>query len=295
MTEVAPSKDSAGFPISLAELALFRKLIYMETGIALADSKRSLVSSRLGRRLRHFGFESFHQYYDHLIKVDISGDEKRRMINCITTNKTSFFRESHHFDLLRKLLLHPLQLRAATGQSRRLRIWSAACSTGQEPYSIAIVIRDTITSLAAWDIKILASDIDTDVLARAERGIYETADLDDMPPALRSRHFLRGTKDCAGLVSVKPELRRLVHFRRVNFVDPAWPVRGKFDAIFCRNVLIYFDRPTQYRLLSRLAGLLKPEGFLFVGHSENLHWFRDILIPVDNSVYRIETANHPIP
>jgi chemotaxis protein methyltransferase CheR len=217
------------------------------------------------------------------------------MINCITTNKTSFFRESHHFDLLRNLLLHPLQLRAAAGQPRRLRIWSAACSTGQEPYSIAIVIRDTITSPAAWDIKILASDIDTDVLARAERGIYETEDLDAMPPALRSRHFLRGTKDCAGLVSVKPELRRLVHFRRVNFVDPSWPVRGKFDAIFCRNVLIYFDRPTQYRLLSRLAGFLKPEGFLFVGHSENLHWFRDLLIPVDNSVYRIETANRPTP
>jgi chemotaxis protein methyltransferase CheR len=294
MKEVASQwKDSAGFPISAAEFSLFRKMIYIETGIALADSKSSLVSSRLGRRLRHFGFDSFQKYYDHLIKVDVCGEEGR-MINCITTNKTSFFRESHHFDLLRKLLLNPLQLRAATGQPRRLRIWSAACSTGQEPYSIAIVIREAIASVAAWDIKILASDIDTDVLARAERGVYEMADLDDMPPAQRARHFLRGTKDCQGLVSVNPDLRRLVHFRRVNFVDPAWPVRGKFDAIFCRNVLIYFDRPTQYRLLSRLAGLLKPEGYLFVGHSENLYWFRDLLVPVDNSVYRVETASRPI-
>jgi len=131
------------------------------------------------------------------------------------------------------------------------------------------------------------------VLARAERGVYEIDALDNIPPDVRSRHFLRGTKECAGLASVKPELRRLVHFKRVNFVDPVWPVRGKFDAIFCRNVLIYFDRPTQHRLLSRLAGLLKPEGFLFVGHSENLHWFRDLLIPVDNSVYRIETGSGP--
>ena len=285
----------AGFSISPAEFALFRKLIYRETGIALADCKKVLVSTRLARRLRHFDFDSFQKYYDFLMKADPSGDEKRRMINCITTNKTSFFRERHHFDLLDELLLHPMQLRAAAGAPRRLRIWSAACSTGEEPYSIAITVRDTLASLAAWDVKILASDIDTDVLARAERGIYEIDDLNDVPASLRARHFLRGTKESEGLVSVKPEIRRLVHFRRVNFVDAVWPVRGKFDAIFCRNVLIYFDRETQYRLLARLADLLKPEGFLFVGHSENLHWFRDLLIPVATSVYRIAAPTRGAP
>ena len=196
------------------------------------------------------------------------------MINCITTNKTLFLPREHHFDLLRKLLLQPVQF------ARRKRSIAPPAHLERNPVprdrsrirSLPLLSRDTIASLAAWDIKILASDIDTDVLERAERGVYEKSDLDDMPAALRSRHFLRGTKECEGLVSVKPELRRLVHFRRVNFVDAAWPVRGKFDAIFCRNVLIYFDRPTQHRLLiaSRL-GLLKPEGFLFVGHSENLH------------------------
>jgi chemotaxis protein methyltransferase CheR len=216
------------------------------------------------------------------------------MINCITTN-TSFFRERGHFELLDELVLHPMQLRAAAGHPRRLRIWSAACYTGREPYSIAIIVRERLVSLAAWEVRILASDIDTDVLERAERGIHEIDDLGDVPNAMRSRHFLRGSGESVGLVRVKPEIRRLVHFRRVNFVDSEWPIRGEFDAIFCRNVMICFDRETQYRLLARLASLLNPEGFLFVGHSENLHSFRELLAPVANSVYRVEAPRRGTP
>ncbi len=271
------------------EFRLFRELIQRETGISLRESKRALVVTRLSRRLRDLGLESYSQYYEYLSKHDPAGDERRRFINSITTNKTSFFREPHHFKFLREQLVPELHSRARSPADRTLRVWSAACSTGEEPYSIAVTVRDALgAGFPAWDVRILASDIDTDVLAAAGEAVYPLEAAGEVPEALRTRLFLRGIGRWSGCVQIRPEVRSLVTFRRINFIDAAWPVHCRFDAIFCRNAMIYFDRPTQRRLVERLASMLKPAGCLFAGHSENLLWLSDRLVPAGSTVYRLK-------
>lgn len=278
--------------VSDSEFELFRELILRHTGIFLKEHKRALLASRLTRRLAHLGLPSLHDYYSYLAEQDPTGEELRRMINCITTNKTSFFRENHHFEFLRDHLIPEARARAADGAPRRLRFWSAACSTGEEPYSIAITVLDALGAHSGWDLKILASDIDTEVLERAESGVYALEDLREIPENIRQRSFLRGTGEYAGLAQVRPELRRMVTFRRINFVEPAWPVETRFDGIFCRNVIIYFDRQTQRRILERLLAYLTPDGCLFVGHSENLYWMTDLVRPVRHTIYRLLEGKH---
>jgi chemotaxis protein methyltransferase CheR len=265
-------------------------LIFREAGISLSDAKRVLVCSRLSKRLRHFGFKTFSQYYEYLMRSDHDGEERLQMINCITTNKTDFFREAHHFDFLRQFFFPQVRERGLWGLPKRLRIWSAGCSSGEEPYSIGITAREFFASLPGWDVKILASDIDTEMLRTAEQGIYHAERLASVPAELMRRHFLRGRGEWKGYYRVRSELRELVTFRRINFAEESWPIHTRFDLIFCRNVIIYFNRETQRRLFERLAKYLHPYGCLMVGHSESLQWLSDMFVPMSGTIYRLKDA-----
>jgi chemotaxis protein methyltransferase CheR len=282
---------SSLFTITAEEFSAFRELIHREAGISLSDAKKQLVCSRLGKRLRHLKLESFSQYYDYLMNDDPRGEERLQMINCLTTNKTDFFRENHHFEFLRDQLIPELRDRAVRGGPKRLRIWSAACSSGEEPYSIAMTVREALAGSPGWDVKILASDIDTVMLAAAEQGIYKQDRVADVPEELLRRYFLRGKGEWDGQFKVKRELGEMIAFRRVNLIEYPWPFRGPFDAVFCRNVVIYFGRPTQQRLFEQISRVLSPDGYLFVGHSENLYWLSDLLVPLPGTVYRLRTGN----
>ena len=264
------------------EFARFRDLIHEQTGIHLKDHKRDLLMARLGRHIGNLGFHSFSEYYDYVAR-DASGDALRAFINRITTNKTSFFREPHHFEFLGTRLIPELRRRGR----RELSLWSAGCSTGEEPYTIAMVIQEALGMHHGWDARILASDIDTDVLAHAREGIYPMEALNGVSAERRRSFFQRGYGRFEGQAQVRPALRRMVEFRRINFKDPEWGVSGLFDAIFCRNVIIYFDRALQEQIIGRLTARLKPDGYYFCGHSENLFWLGDLLLPVGPTVYRL--------
>lgn len=274
------------FVLTDQEFRLFQHLVREQTGINLGEHKRALLCARLAKRLRRRGLTRFLDYYHYLTALDQDGKELRQMINAITTNQTDFFRERHHFDFLRQVVLPGIRDRAESTGDRKVRIWSAGCATGEEPYTIAIVLKEALGSTYGWDIRVLASDIDTDVLAKAEAGIYPEEKIVAMAPELRRRYFERGHEAQEGLVRVKPELRELISFRMLNLMDPEWPVRVRFDGIFCRNVTIYFDKPTQREVVERFGGYLKDDGFLFVGHSESLFGVSELYEHVGGTVYR---------
>jgi chemotaxis protein methyltransferase CheR len=282
-TDTAPRGSTLGLPPALTETEFqqFRALVHAETGIALGDSKRQMVSSRLSRRLRFWGYQTFGQYWDHLQRWDQGGDELVRLINAITTNKTDFFREAAHFDCLRSTVLPEV---AARPGPRRLRIWSAGCSTGQEAYSIAATVLAGLARPAAWDIRILASDIDTDVLAAGKAAVYPVESTESVPVNLQPTLF--EASGAGRVAQVRDVVRRLVVFRRINLNADPWPIRTLFDCIFCRNVVIYFDKEHQSRLIGRLVSYLQPGGYLFLGHSESLLGLRVGLQHVANTVYR---------
>lgn len=268
--------------ISTEEFERFRALIYRESGIALTDQKQGLVQSRLSKRLRELRLSTFSEYYAH-VTSDPTRKEFTRMLDLISTNKTGFFREPAHFDFLRDRILPELT------HAKRIRIWSSACSTGEEPYSIAMTLYDGVADPARWDCKILASDLSTRVLAQAAAGVYEAERVRDVPPDVVMRHFLRGRGDSEGLLKIKPHLAAMVQFRRVNLMDDRFPIKGPLDVIFCRNVMIYFDRPTQERLVNKFHRYLKPGGYLFIGHSESLQWVSHPFKTVVPTMYRKET------
>jgi chemotaxis protein methyltransferase CheR len=269
--------------ITREEFGWLAALVRQETGIALGDHKRELVCSRLGKRLRHHGYATFSQYREHLATHDPDGLELLRMVNAITTNKTEFFRDERHFTILRAMLLQP----QAGGRvaPRSLRLWSAGCSSGEEPYSIALTVLDALGTAGAQDVRILASDINTEMLARVERGVYAADQAARVPAALREACFVSAGSDAPGTVEVAPQLRALVTVRRINLTG-VWPIRAPLDAIFCRNVLIYFDRALQQRCVGRFVELLKPGGYLFLGGSESLLGLRPELENLGNCVYR---------
>ena len=265
----------------------FRDVIYDQTGISLDEGKRTLLQSRLQKRLRALDLASYSDYFEYLQDQDPNGNELQEMINRVTTNKTHFFREGHHFDYLRDVICGSLMERAARKERpKQLRIWSAACSSGEEPYSIAITVRDAFKNQTGWDIKILASDIDTNMLNSAASGIYHSEDVQGLDPTCVRENFLKGANSAADKVRIRPELRKLMTFSRINFADEEWPVRTKFDAIFCRNVLIYFDEKTQDNLVRRLANYLQPNGHLFLGHSESLKHTTDVYERVGPTIFR---------
>lgn len=276
--------DDSRLTISDAEFRKLREFIHAHTGIALSEHKKALVCSRLSKRLRHHGLQHYSDYYALLVEGDPEGAELMAMINCITTNKTDFFREPHHFRFLAEQVF-PAYKRNP-GRERPLRMWSAASSTGEEAYSLAMTALEAMPAFNDQDIRILATDIDTDVLARAASGVYSRAQARQIPQALLHRYFLSGQGAHEAEVMAKPILKSLVHFHWLNLQDDPWPMREKFDVIFCRNVLIYFDKPTQQKLFQRMASVLKKDGYLMLGHSEAMHGWDNIFKPVGHSIYQ---------
>ena len=273
------SQGEREFVFTDGDFEFIRRLVAEKTGIVLNDAKRNLVYSRLSRRLRQLGLEQFADYCE-LLK---SGDDGElvNFINAITTNLTSFFRENHHFEYLRDTLLPELM---RSKPERRLRCWSAGCSTGEEPYSIAMVLRETLPA-SGWDARILATDLDSEVVARARRGVYTQERVNGISPERLRRWFLRGKGDNEGMVQVRAALRELITFRQLNLMH-AWPIGGPLDFIFCRNVVIYFDKPTQKVLFDRYAELLPVGGHLFIGHSESLFKVTDRFKLIGKTIYR---------
>jgi chemotaxis protein methyltransferase CheR len=271
------------------EFEVLRRLIHVETGISLAPSKRVLLESRLARRLRALELDSFEAYCDHLAtRLD---EELVPLINCVTTNKTEFFREAHHFEFLRTHVLPAAEARAERTGRRRLRIWSAGCSTGEEPYSLALTLLEWLEDRPGWDVRILASDIDTNVLDAAARGQYPAERLEEVPSLWRRRWF-RERPDRPGWLQADEALRARIAFRRINLNEEPWAIRTTFDVILCRNVIIYFNRATQTSLLGRFARLLEPDGHLIIGHSESLAWLCDTFTAVRGqpTVYRLTSS-----
>jgi chemotaxis protein methyltransferase CheR len=259
-----------------ADFQRVRKLIYERAGISLAPTKQEMVYSRLARRVRARGLRSF---ADYLEVVEVDHTESEGFVNALTTNLTAFFRESHHFDELAALVE-----RSRAAGAPDLKVWSCASSTGEEPYSIAMTLIDaygTFTPPAS----ILATDIDTNVLAHAEQGVYAAERVSKLTDSQRRRFFLKGTGAHEGSVKVRGELRSLVTFSRVNLLDAKWPINGSFDAIFCRNVMIYFDKATQRAILQKLTPLLRPHGLLFAGHSECFVHASDVVRLRGKTVY----------
>ena len=269
------------FDFTDADFQSLVKLAREHAGISLAESKRNLVYSRLSRRLRTLGLRSFQDYRDYLAA---NGAELESFINAISTNFTKFFREAHHFEHLRTHVAAAFSQNAVRRPGPRLRIWSAGCSTGEEPYTIASVLKREIPDIHRYDIRILATYIDTEVIAKGVRGEYPPASIDDVPRPYRDL-FRTGSGEKSGTIVIGDELRSLIAFRRLNLME-AWPFSGKFDAIFCRNVMIYFDAPTKSALIDRFAQQLHPDGWLYIGHSESLIGSHPKLDLVGRTTYR---------
>ncbi len=253
------------FDFTKADFDRVRRIVYDHAGIALADSKQNLIYNRLSRRLRSLNFHDFNHYLSY---VEGAGhdEEFTHLINAVTTNLTFFFREEHHFEYLSQQLFPSLL--KSNAANKKVRIWSAGCSTGEEPYSIAIVAKEAFPS--DWDVQVHASDLDTNVINTAKAGVYQIEALKGVSADRVKRWFLKGTGQNEGMVRVKPELQNIIHFQQVNLMRD-WPWKEGFDIIFCRNVVIYFDKPTQQKLFMRYHQLLSDQGHLFIGHSESLY------------------------
>ncbi len=258
------------YVLSNKEFELFRKLIYKSSGIHLTSSKKELVKARLSKRLTKTGINSFEQYYKFVTRHDKSGNELVHLLDSISTNKTDFFREKRHFDFLNTKLLPELIKKKEKARNKILRIWCAASSSGEEPYTLAITILNHINPNDGWNIKILATDISTKILQKAIKGIYARETLKGISPAIVSAHFKRVVVDKSNCLQVKDHLKKLITFRRFNLMSPKFPFRNPFDFIFCRNVMIYFDTETQHGLISKFYDCLPKDGYLFIGHSETL-------------------------
>jgi chemotaxis protein methyltransferase CheR len=270
------SDNTKIFEFTPRDFARVRTLIYRQAGISLGESKQEMVYSRLARRLRAKGMNTFEEYLDGLE----SGRDDAEWVaftNALTTNLTSFFREAHHFPILAE---HMRNMKAP------LSIWCSASSTGEEPYSIAMTVCEAFGTLTP-PVSIVATDIDTNVLETAANGVYPLDRIDKMAPDRVKRFFQRGKGERSGLVRVRPELRQLVSFKPLNLLASSWPVSGAFDVIFCRNVMIYFDKPTQSQILARFVPLMKPDGLLFAGHSENFMYASDAFKLRGKTVYEL--------
>ena len=266
------------FTFTPKDFQFIRKLVAEQTGIALSEAKTHMVYSRLSRRLRSLNIPTFAQYCDYL--TGDNSEELTHFINAITTNLTAFFRENHHFEHLAHTLLPEL---FATKTKRRVRIWSAGCSTGEEPYSIAVVLRENMPKNGGWDIKVLGTDLDSNVVAKAASGIYQESSLNGVSQTRIKKYFSRTGK--TGQLTVKPEIRELITFKQLNLMHD-WPMKGPFDVIFCRNVVIYFNLDTQRKLFRRYASILADKGHLFIGHSETLYKVSDDFELLGSTIYQ---------
>lgn len=264
------------FHFTDSDFSRVRSMIHRRAGIALGEQKRQMVYSRLSRRLREIGWSDFSSYLQQL-ESDPHHEEWQAFINALTTNLTAFFREAHHFPVLAQRVRQAKQ---------PVTVWCAAASTGEEPYSIAMTLLETLGA-SARNARVIATDIDTAVLATAARGIYSLEQVGKLPAQRLKRFFQRGVGANAGKARVHADVKALVEFARLNLLDPSWSVKEPVDAIFCRNVMIYFDKPTQARILARFVPLLKPHGLLFAGHSENASLLNADLKPIGQTVYEL--------
>ncbi|HQT63333.1 MAG: chemotaxis protein [Acidocella sp. 20-57-95] len=280
--------SDAEFIMTSRDFAKIASIMHRDTGIALLESKANLVYSRLAKRLRLLGLKSFEEYC-HLIEQQsgTNGNERDAMIAALTTNVTRFFREPHHFEHLTKNIVPYMVTEAKLGKA--VRIWSAACSSGQEPYSIALSILSVFPEANQYDLKILATDIDPNMIAHGIEAVYDSETVQAIPTHLRQRYFSTAPKSSGSMVA-SAELRGLVTFRKLNLIGD-WPIHGKFHAIFCRNVVIYFDQATQNKLWARMVPMLTPGGVLYIGHSERVAGPAEALLRSDGvTTYRPVSA-----
>lgn len=269
------------------EFEFIKNLVYKQAGIFLAPHKKIMVQSRLNARLRTLGITSFENYVAKL-KLDpkFATDEMQELINRITTNKTDFFRENHHFEFLKNQYFPALEQAAASGGSKNLRIWCSASSTGEEPYSIAITVYDYFNAKLGWNCKIYASDIDTQVIATAKKGIYRDDRLEPVSEAMKTKHFIKTVEKDHVFYEAKPHLKALIDFRQINLLHFPFPITDKLDLIFCRNVVIYFDKQTQKTLFHNFEVSLKPKGYLILGHSETMFGISDSFKFLGHTIYQ---------
>ncbi len=266
--------------LSEAEFNQISDFVKHKCGINLHDGKKELVKARLGKRIRHLQMRSFREYMDYVAN-DSTGSELTTMLDQISTNLTYFFREEKHFVHLRDKVIPALQEKGR----KRLRIWSAGCSSGEEPYSIAMLLNEAVPNINTWDVAILATDLSTKVLGMAQRGLYRQERFRETARHLVTKYFSVSTAGGDKAYQAKDTLRKLIHFARLNLMED-WPMKGPFDVIFCRNVMIYFDKPTQGQLVNRYFDLLTPGGVLFLGHSESLTGIQHCYKYVQPAIYQ---------
>jgi chemotaxis protein methyltransferase CheR len=284
-------QNTSNRPIGLSVMSEgdFNRLsqfIYKVCGIKLTSVKKVMVESRLSKRLRELDMKKFSEYCDYLFSDRGMEEELVHMIDIVTTNKTDFFREPGHFDYLINKAIPELIRQHDAGIRRKLRVWSAGCSTGEEPYTLAMVLKEYAENCRGFDFEIMATDISTRVLQTASLAIYEEEKVMPVPPQMKRKYLLRGKGGRQGRVRITPELRETIRFRRLNFMDEDFGIKERMDVIFCRNVIIYFDRTTQERLLRRFCDHLVPGGYVFMGHSETLNGMDVPLISVAPTTYR---------
>jgi chemotaxis protein methyltransferase CheR len=282
LIEMSWATDAEAKDLTQEEYELFRRLVYAKSGINLGDSKQQLVRARLGKRVRQGRFASFRSYYEYIEK-DGSGEELQMLLDAITTNTTHLFREKRHFDFLHQVATR--WAKGATTSPPALRIWSAACSSGEEPHSMAMVVHDALRD-TKYTAKILATDLSLKVLNRAKQGIYESHRVGSVPTDYRNRYLRQIRHDGQVCLQLAPEVLDLITFSRFNLMTPTFPFRHGFDVVFCRNVMIYFDRPTQEGLIGRIVQHLRPGGYLMIGHSESLNGVRHPLKYLEPTIYR---------
>jgi chemotaxis protein methyltransferase CheR len=264
-----------------------RDLIYEDCGINLVPAKKTMLTSRLRKRLRALGMDSFGQYYEYVSNGEGRTDERIHMLDAVSTNKTDFFREPRHFDFLMKEALPTMVRFGRWRPGRRLNVWSAGCSSGEEPYTIAMVLAEFASGKRVGDFSVLATDISTRMLEIARKGIYPERAVEPVPPALKRNYLMRGKTSKKGLCRIVPELRNRLQFQRINLNNGRdFGIRALMDMIFCRNVTIYFDRETQKKLFNKFYAQLVPGGYLFIGHSETLHGINDRFKSVAVATYR---------
>ncbi len=289
MAEAADDRKSytKEFLFTEQDFSYLSKLAGELAGISLSSGKRELIYGRLVKRLRALGFSDFKQYCTLLKDVDENKTREERIhfINAITTNVTSFFRENHHFEFMAQTLLPELIAQKKTASRPSLRIWSAGCSSGKEPYSIAMVLKECIPDIERWDVKILATDLDSNILEVARAGIYPKEHIKEISLERRKRWFRAGRGINENVIKVSDEIKSMVAYRQLNLTQD-WPMRGVFDIIFCRNVTIYFSRDTRIDLLDRFAEYLDRDGYLFVGHSESLFGLTERFSTVGRTIHR---------
>jgi len=277
----------AAKPMTQAEFSRFSEFIIGQSGIKMPPSKKIMLEARLQKRLRTLGISNFRDYYDHILGKD-GGDELVHMLDAVTTNKTDFFREPVHFTYLAQTILPECiaERELSKGRGKPFAVWSAGCSTGEEPYTLAMVLSDFAGLHPSFRFSILATDISTKVLDRAREAVYDADRVAAVPLAMKQKYLLRSKDPSKGAVRIVPELRSIVQFKRLNLMEEAFSFSEPVDVIFCRNVIIYFDRKTQEQLITRFCKVLKTNGHLFLGHSESIHGFTLPLRRLTSTVYR---------